>query len=144
MRVLIRVPEAYPLVRKFKAIRPGFLVLDADGRYHFRGRLKRFLKIGGEMVSLPAIEAPLTQRFPPSDDGPRVAVEGVDEPARRIVLFTVEPIALRDGNAILVEAGLRGIMRLDEVQQVDAIPLLGTGKIDYKVLRKSCLESTPI
>ena len=119
-------------------------VLDADGRYHFRGRLKRFLKIGGEMVSLPAIEAPLTQRFPPSDDGPRVAVEGVDEPARRIVLFTVEPIALRDGNAILVEAGLRGIMRLDEVQQVDAIPLLGTGKIDYKVLRKSCLESTPI
>ena len=119
-------------------------VRDGDGTYHFRGRLKRFLKAGGEMVSLPAIEAPLTQRFPPSDDGPRVAVEGIDDPERRIVLFTVEPIALRDANAILVEAGLRGIMRLDEVQHVDAIPVLGTGKIDYKVLRKSLQETAPI
>ena len=115
-------------------------VQDADGTHRFCGRLKRFLKVGGEMVSLPAIEAPLTQRFPPSDDGPRVAVEGIDDPQRRIVLFAVEPIALRDANAILVEAGLRGVMRLDEVQHVDAIPVLGTGKIDYKVLRKLLQE----
>jgi membrane-associated protease RseP (regulator of RpoE activity) len=29
---LVRVPEAYQLVRKHHAVRPGFLLLDADGR----------------------------------------------------------------------------------------------------------------
>ncbi len=32
MRVLVRVPEAYLLLRPFEATRPGLLVLDADGR----------------------------------------------------------------------------------------------------------------
>jgi hypothetical protein len=32
MRVLVRVPEAYLLVRTLKATRPGLLILDADGR----------------------------------------------------------------------------------------------------------------
>ncbi len=31
--------------------------------------------------------------------------------------------------------GFRGVMRLDEVRKVDKIPVLGTGKTDYKVLR---------
>ena len=32
VRIMVRVPEAYHLVREFEAIRPGLLVLDADGR----------------------------------------------------------------------------------------------------------------
>ena len=32
--------------------------VDADGFIHFSGRLKRFLKAGGEMISLPALEEP--------------------------------------------------------------------------------------
>ena len=31
--------------------------------------------------------------------------------------------------------GLHGVMRLDEVRRLDALPALGTGKTDYKVLR---------
>jgi len=30
---------------------------------------------------------------------------------------------------------VRGVMRLDEVRKVEKIPVLGTGKTDYKVLR---------
>jgi acyl-CoA synthetase (AMP-forming)/AMP-acid ligase II/acyl carrier protein len=116
--------------------------LDDDGYIHFCGRLKRFLKIGGEMVSLPALEEPLAQRWPPTEDGPQVAVEGVDAPARWIVLFTTQEISLSEANAILAKAGLRGVMRLDSVQRMDAIPVLGTGKTDYKVLRKLAAEST--
>ena len=55
--------------------------LDEDGYIHFCGRLKRFLKIGGEMVSLPALEEPLSVRYPPTENGPQVAVEGVDAPS---------------------------------------------------------------
>jgi long-chain-fatty-acid--[acyl-carrier-protein] ligase len=97
--------------------------------------MKRFLKAGGEMVSLPALEEPFARRYPPTDAGPRVAVEGTDADGRKIVLFTTEPLTLREANAILQEEGFRGVMRLDEVRKVDALPVLGTGKTDYKVLR---------
>jgi long-chain-fatty-acid--[acyl-carrier-protein] ligase len=110
--------------------------IDPEGFIHFRGRLKRFLKAGGEMISLPALEEPLALRYPPDENGPRVAVEGVEtEDGRRIVLFTTEPITLKEANAWLIEAGFRGVMRLDEVRRLDRIPVLGTGKIDYRQLR---------
>jgi long-chain-fatty-acid--[acyl-carrier-protein] ligase len=110
--------------------------MDAEGFITFSGRLKRFLKAGGEMISLPALEEPFQRLYPPTEEGPRVAVEGVETPeGRRIVLFTTEPIALREANGRLQEEGFRGVMRLDEVQQVNAIPVLGTGKTDYKMLR---------
>ena len=110
--------------------------IDADGFIHFAGRLKRFLKAGGEMISLPAIEEPLASAYPPGEKGPQVAVEGVETPSgRHIVLFTTANIKLAEANALLTKAGFRGIMRLDEVRHMDALPLLGTGKIDYKVLR---------
>jgi long-chain-fatty-acid--[acyl-carrier-protein] ligase len=115
--------------------------LDELGAIVFHGRLKRFLKAGGEMISLPALEEPFAQKFPPTDAGPRVAVEGVEtHDGRRIVLFTTEPIMLREANALLQAEGHRGVMRLDDVRQVEAIPTLGTGKTDYKVLRAMLVE----
>ena len=86
-------------------------------------------------LSLPALEEPFARQYPPTADGPRVAVEGVEtDGGRRIVLFSTEPLNLRDANAKLMEEGFRGVMRLDEVRQIEKIPVLGTGKTDYKVL----------
>jgi long-chain-fatty-acid--[acyl-carrier-protein] ligase len=111
--------------------------IDSEGFVRLGGRLKRFLKAGGEMVSLPALEEPFARLFPPTQEGPRAAVEGVEiDGGRRVVLFSTEPITLRDANARLQEEGFHGVMRLDEVRQVKAIPVLGTGKTDYKVLRQ--------
>jgi len=118
--------------------------VDADGFIHFAGRLKRFLKAGGEMISLPALEEPLAAKYPPGDKGPQVAVEGIETPAgRKIVLFTTADLALAEANALLTATGFRGIMRLDEVRKIDAIPVLGTGKTDYKVLRAQIGEGQP-
>jgi len=110
--------------------------IDPDGFIHVRGRLKRFLKAGGEMISLPALEEPFALRYPPDQNGPRVAVEGVEtENGRNIVLFTTEPISLKEANVRLIEEGFRGVMRFDEVRRLDEIPVLGMGKIDYRRLR---------
>lgn len=128
-------------------------VRDADGYITFKGRLKRFLKIAGEMVSLPALEEPFTDQYPGTEDGPRVAVEGIevrDEPdgshsPHKLVLFHTPDVSitLHDANAMLAKAGIKGVMKLTDVKQVDAIPVLGTGKTDYKVLRTK-LEEAPV
>ena len=118
--------------------RTGDLVAaDAEGNLYFRGRLKRFLKAGGEMISLPALEEPLSKRYRPGENGPQVAVEGIELPeGRHIVLFASVAITLRQANALLAEAGFRGVMRFDEVRPLEKIPVLGTGKTDYVTLRK--------
>lgn len=111
--------------------------IDADGYIRFAGRLKRFVKAGGEMISLPALEEPLATAYPPGKEGPRVAVEGIetDGGGRRIVLFTTEAVTLREANDLLLRQGFHGVMRLDEVRRLERLPVLGTGKTDYKVLR---------
>jgi len=73
-----------------------------------------------------------------------VAVEGIETPSGRwIVLFTTLDLPLRQANAILSDAGFRGVLRLDEVVRLDAIPVLGTGKTDYKVLRQTAAGRAP-
>jgi long-chain-fatty-acid--[acyl-carrier-protein] ligase len=110
--------------------------IDPEGFIHFGGRLKRFLKAGGEMISLPALEDPFAQAYPPTKDGPQVAVEGAENEGNvKIVLFTTVPITLREANQRLEQAGFHGVMRINDVRQIDKIPVLGTGKTDYKVLR---------
>jgi len=110
--------------------------LDAEGFIYFQGRLKRFLKTRGEMISLPALEEALAGAYPPNDQGPQIAVEGVDGPdTRRIVCFTTTDLTLAAANTLLAKAGFNGIMRFDEVRRVEKIPTLGTGKTDYKILR---------
>jgi hypothetical protein len=85
--------------------RATLAALDDEQFIHFRGRLKRFLKAGGEMISLPALEEPLTRRYPPTEDGPQVAVEGIETAdGRKIVLFSTQPIALKEANAVLTES----------------------------------------
>ncbi len=94
------------------------------------------------MISLPALEEPFAKRFPPTEDGPRVAVEGIEtESGRHIALFTTESPSLEDANKLLQEEGFRGVMRLDEVRHIDRLPLLGTGKVDYKMLRAQLTDS---
>ncbi len=130
-------PSPFVEVNSQQWYRTGDLVsADTDGYLQFKGRLKRFLKAGGEMISLPALETPFQKKFPADENGPRVAVEGIETAGGRlVVLFTTTDIEIREASDVLLEAGLRGVMRLDAVQKIDAIPVLGTGKTDYKSLR---------
>lgn len=120
--------------------RTGDLVRQtADGVLFFEGRLKRFVKLGGEMVSLPAIESALQPRFPASEDdeGPVMAVEAMGEAdAPEIVLFTTREVAREAVNLWLREAGLSPLYHIRRVIVVDKIPVLGTGKTDYRNLKE--------
>lgn len=117
--------------------RTGDLVRQApDGTLFFEGRLKRFVKLGGEMISLPAIEAALAPHFGgPGTEGPRFAVEALGPPeSPEIVLFTVTDADRQQVNTWLREAGLAPLYHVRQVIKVEAIPILGTGKVDYRAL----------
>jgi long-chain-fatty-acid--[acyl-carrier-protein] ligase len=117
--------------------RTGDLVATAaDGRLTFKGRLKRFIKLGGEMVSLPAIEAVLLPHFGEADDGPVIAVEAIGHPEHPdVVLFTRRPADRTVVNALIKDAGLSALHYVRQVTVVEAIPVLGTGKTDYRALK---------
>jgi len=118
--------------------RTGDLVsTTADGVLYFQGRLKRFVKLGGEMVSLPAIESVLLRHFAqPGDEGPPLAIESIGNPdSPDIVLFARKPLDRAEANAAIKEAGLSPLHNVKQVVQVDDIPVLGTGKTDYRTLK---------
>jgi len=120
--------------------RTGDLVSeDADGYLTFRGRLKRFVKLGGEMISLPAIEAVLEQHYASAgDEKPVVAVEATpSEEHAEIVLFTTLEIDRATANAHIRDAQLSPLHNVARVIRLDEMPVLASGKTDYRVLRES-------
>ncbi len=125
--------------------RTGDLVsMDKTGRLTFHGRLKRFVKIGGEMISLPQIENILLDAFSTHPDAPEegvsLAVEAeFKEGETDIVLFTSLPITLSEVNTVIKTSGLSLLYSVKKIHKIDAIPLLGSGKTDYQKL-KSYLE----
>ena len=117
--------------------RTGDLVaIDDQQRLVFKGRLKRFVKIGGEMISLGAIEEVLLKSFgKPGDKGPCLAVlPTADERHPELVLFTMRALDRGQVNEVIRLAGLSGLHHIRIVQEVPRIPLLGTGKPDYRTL----------
>jgi len=118
--------------------RTGDLVRqEPDGTLVFAGRLKRFVKLGGEMISLPAVEEVLLRCF--SEEGDTevlLAVEATpSESQPELVLFSLRPIAREAANAALREAGLSPLHFIRQTRTVEKIPVLGTGKTDYRALK---------
>jgi acyl-CoA synthetase (AMP-forming)/AMP-acid ligase II/1-acyl-sn-glycerol-3-phosphate acyltransferase/acyl carrier protein len=117
---------------------------DEQGILTFCGRLKRFIKLGGEMISLPAIESVLQQHFDGlCDEGPMLAVVATPvEENPDIILFSKCDIDRESANSALRKAGLSGLHNIRQAIRIDELPLLGTGKIDYKALTGSIDKST--
>ncbi|WP_114945040.1 AMP-binding protein [Microvirga calopogonii] len=107
----------------------GDIVTVEDGIVTIRGRAKRFAKIGGEMISLAAIEATVQSLWP---DNSHVVV-AVPDPRKgeQIILITDKPDADRD--ALLAHAKAQGFPELWMPRSilVSGIPVLGSGKTDY-------------
>jgi acyl-CoA synthetase (AMP-forming)/AMP-acid ligase II/1-acyl-sn-glycerol-3-phosphate acyltransferase/acyl carrier protein len=117
--------------------RTGDLIHErADGILFFDGRLKRFVKLGGEMISLPAIESVLQQKFGNPEGEPVLAVEALGHiDAPDIVLFTTLSIDRADANAAIREAGFSALHHIRQVIPVESIPVMGTGKTNYRALK---------
>jgi long-chain-fatty-acid--[acyl-carrier-protein] ligase len=113
----------------------GFL--DPEGFLHISGRLKRFVKIAGEMVSLPAIESVLLEKYG-SETEVVLALEAKEysDGSVKFVVFSMKPLEIFQLNTYLHERGVSNLVKISEVVLLDEIPLLGTGKTDFMQLRK--------
>jgi acyl-[acyl-carrier-protein]-phospholipid O-acyltransferase/long-chain-fatty-acid--[acyl-carrier-protein] ligase len=108
--------------------------IDADGFIKILGRVKRFAKIGGEMVSLAVVENCAAAVWP---DHMHAAVTLPDpKKGEQVVLLSEAPEASR--SPILDWAQTNGVPEISvprRVFKVGQIPVLGTGKVDYSAVR---------
>ncbi len=127
-------------------------IIGADGSLSLTGRLKRFVKIGGEMVSLGGLEEELldiikqAQAGQNSVDlaalkGPPLALCALEKEGGKtqLVLFTIYNIERDPLNIALKRRGYSNLVRLSEVKNLQEIPLTGTGKTHYRFLEQSLL-----
>jgi len=114
----------------------GDIVKEEDGSLFFTGRLKRFIKLGGEMISLPLIEEILSDSFTGNEGEVVIAVDSNgDDENPEIILFHTIDLTRNQANSVLREKGLSPIYFIRKIIKVDEIPKLGSGKTDYRKLR---------
>jgi acyl-[acyl-carrier-protein]-phospholipid O-acyltransferase/long-chain-fatty-acid--[acyl-carrier-protein] ligase len=100
------------------------------------GRMKRFAKISGEMVSLTAVEDALLNEFGERRETAIMAVPDEKKGEKLIVVADSELICLKDVREVLKNKGFSEITYPREIKYLKDIPKLGTGKIDYIKLRE--------
>lgn len=121
--------------------------LDQQGNLTIAGRQKRFIKIGGEMISLAALEETLLAKASSNewqkDEGPILAVAAHeiagDKP--KIVLFTTFDLDTDTANSIIRSGGFSNLVKITSVEVMLEIPIMGTGKVNYRVLTEKAASS---
>jgi acyl-[acyl-carrier-protein]-phospholipid O-acyltransferase/long-chain-fatty-acid--[acyl-carrier-protein] ligase len=111
------------------------VTVDSDGFVSIVGRAKRFAKIGGEMISLAAAERIAETAV--SDI--RHAVVALPDSRRGEKLVLVTEARGVDRNLLVEAARLLGLPEIAvprEVIEIEHLPLLGTGKIDYPAVTR--------
>jgi acyl-[acyl-carrier-protein]-phospholipid O-acyltransferase/long-chain-fatty-acid--[acyl-carrier-protein] ligase len=119
--------------------------VDAEGYLHILGRMKRFAKVSGEMVSLSAVEDALAGAFPQYGLHCQVAIVTRPDEGKGEVLIAVtnEPKLTMDEIRDAIKAkGLTNLSVPREIKAVKEIPKLGTGKVDHRGLQ-ALMESPP-
>ena len=106
------------------------VTIDDMGFITIRGRAKRFAKIGGEMVSLPAVEGYAAAVWPGVDHA--VVTRADARKGEQLVLFTTQ----KGAKAAELQAwgkanGIAELAIPRDIRTVEALPVLGTGKLDY-------------
>lgn len=109
--------------------------IDEEGFIHIKGRVKRFAKVAGEMVSLETVEKIANTAAP---DHQHAATTQTDaNRGENIVLFTTDSKLKRDDLQVVAKNfGAPEIAIARKLVHVEAIPLLGTGKTDYVTLKQ--------
>lgn len=109
------------------------VTVDENRFITIQGRLKRFAKIGGEMISLGAAEALASSLWPDSQHA--VVAQPDARKGEQLVLFTTQPKAkLEDLRAHSRKRGGSDLALPRTVAHLDKLPTLATGKVDYVLL----------
>jgi acyl-[acyl-carrier-protein]-phospholipid O-acyltransferase/long-chain-fatty-acid--[acyl-carrier-protein] ligase len=149
-RLVVRGPNV--MLGYLRAERPGIIdpppggwhdtgdivTIDADGFLTIRGRAKRFAKLGGEMISLAAVDALAADLWP---DAVSVAA-GVPDARKgeRVILLTEQPDAERSRFLDFARShGATELMVPAEIRVISAVPLLGSGKVDFAAVQRLAL-----
>jgi len=114
----------------------GDIVQIKDGYVFIKGRLKRFAKIAGEMVSLEAVENFVKSVSPEAMHA--VIAEPNESKGESLVLFTTDKDITNE--MLLTKARETGYAEMSIPKKrifIASIPVLGTGKTDYVTLKES-------
>ncbi len=111
--------------------------VDSGGYLRIRGRMKRFAKVSGEMVSLTAVEDALAGSFPQYGLNCQVVVITRPDEDKGEVLIAVtneSRLTLAEIREAIKGKGLTNLNTPRELQYVKDIPKLGTGKVNHREL----------
>ena len=109
--------------------------MDEDGFVRLLGRAKRFAKVAGEMISLSAVEGYVADLWPNHQH----AVLAVPDRKKGEALVLVRDYPDAKSASLQGYFKTQGIASLalpKTIQVREQLPLLGTGKIDYRLLQK--------
>jgi len=113
--------------------------VDAERFVTILGRLKRFAKVSGEMVSLTAVEDALAGAFPQFGLRCQIAVLSRPDEDKGEMLIAVtneSRLQLDEIRAAIKAKGLTNLFVPREVKYVREIPKLGTGKVNHRELTR--------
>ncbi len=115
------------------------VAVDKDGFVAIKGRAKRFAKIGGEMISLTAIEQELAKLYEGAVQGV-VAIADPKKGEQLVLITTAENADAAQIRAFVKQAGLNDLGTPSKIIVVKEPPILGTGKFDYVSAQKMAEE----
>jgi acyl-[acyl-carrier-protein]-phospholipid O-acyltransferase/long-chain-fatty-acid--[acyl-carrier-protein] ligase len=114
--------------------------LDQDGFLTIVDRYSRFAKIGGEMISLGAIEGAIEKVLPENIEVLTTALPD-GKKGEKVILLIAGDIGQDEMKELIEKSGLNPLMRPAELVNVEAIPKLGSGKNDFGRAKQLAMEA---
>ena len=119
--------------------------VDDEGFVHILGRLKRFAKVSGEMVSLAAVEEALAGAFPEFGLRCQVAILSRVDETRGEALIAVtneKKLTVSMLREAIKAKGLTNLSVPRELVWVREVPKLETGKVNHRALERVVQEAS--
>ena len=113
--------------------------LDEDGFLTIVDRYSRFAKVAGEMVSLGLVEGEVRKILGEED---QVSVTAIPDAKKgeKLILLLEGDMEVEELQSKVKELGLNPLFVPSEYYKVEELPKLGTGKADFKGLKKLAQE----
>jgi acyl-[acyl-carrier-protein]-phospholipid O-acyltransferase / long-chain-fatty-acid--[acyl-carrier-protein] ligase len=114
-------------------------LMDEDGYLYHKGRLKRFVKVGGEMVSLVKVEEHLSHYLP---DDVICCVVDVPHPVKGADVVAAVANGNFDKHKVLkqLKKELPAIAIPKEFYVIEDIPMMASGKVNFREVEKIVRE----
>lgn len=108
--------------------------VDSDNFLTIQGRVKRFIKVAGEMVSLEVVEK-IARQAEPNNSHAATSKPDASKGEMAVLFTTSKTLSRNDLTKAARDLGIGELMVAKQIIQVDSIPVLGTGKTDYVKLK---------